>query len=149
MDLKHLFDMAVTGAEKSFHDDGEIPQIAIAISGNNELIVIPCPWKDERERVVVLYALRSFFKSKRVQQYAFVAEAWASTYNPDRDTLVMPSKSDRRKEVVMVSATDGTNSISGFMDILRPFDGVASLANMELFPEGHGDGALLSLLNDA
>lgn len=147
MDLKHLFDLAVAGAEKSFLDDGEIPQTAIAISGKNELIIVPCPWRNDEDRLGVLNALRAMFKQHSVRYYAFVSEAWMGEYDPDN--VVMPSKSERRKEVVIVSATDGTKSIAGIMDILRPFDGPASLTEIKLFSEGYGDGALLSLLNDA
>jgi hypothetical protein len=113
-------------AECTFAARGEVLSMFVAVSGR-EMHLIVTPFRDEEEKVAMLWTLRKAFKDFGVTHYAMVSEAWAALVDPKlepRWTELPPSKRNNRQEMVTVLVADKTGIIgSAERMIERPFDG--------------------------
>ena len=118
MDFKELVKTAEIGAIKTFTNDGEVMQVALAVNRHDEMIAIACPWSDPRERRVILDALKTVFATHGVKHYVVISEVWTLEQRRG-DAPVLPSESERRRECVMVAGTDGKERVLITREILR------------------------------
>lgn len=123
MDLNKLIEFVVTGAKAAFDKDGEVHPTTFAISGEDQVMIIPSSWGSAEERAQMLTNLKQLFQEYKVKRYVMVNEAWMRSVGPGDDLSVAPSKSDNREECLIISGTDGIKRAFELFDIVRPFDG--------------------------
>lgn len=97
----------------------EIAPMFVAVDRAGQSIVALTPWDGEEAKAAILDALRAKFREIGVVRYGVVSEAWMLSVAPG-DPVIAPSKSDRRVEVVIVSAVEsGSDPISVTLPIIR------------------------------
>jgi hypothetical protein len=122
---------------------------------NRPPVIMAMPWTSERQKMAAIHAVRSAIQHFRpiVDSYSFMSEAWIAVQDtPPRDSDLMPSQREDRKEAVIITCF---NKDTGFMrsfEIKRAPDATVSELVADLNAPGKEDrfeGRLYNLFEDA
>jgi hypothetical protein len=108
--LSNLADLAGEHAKRVLVDLGQrlMPQwVLVDAKGAH---VIGTPWRDDREKELMIERMRKEMRKRKVTAYSLVVEAWAAAAPPGwkEGEPRMPNwKRPDRREVVVAFATDG------------------------------------------
>jgi len=114
-DLISLKEFTEKETLRIFHDIGmnvgedEATPTWFCLDKDDKLIIAMTPWGSEFEKTITVELLRKKFKEDNVKAYAFVSEAWASTYSNeevDDPNRIQPSQRDDRKEILSIVGQD-------------------------------------------
>ena len=96
---------------------------------NDEMALVPVKWANETEKQIVLAGVRHVAKELGATMALTLSEAWAveapdniKTVEAGRECMKRqdpPSESPRRKEIVIICATDGERTIGKSLSIER------------------------------
>jgi hypothetical protein len=106
-------------------DGASILPTFVIESASGAIAIIATPWTSERDKEMVVYALRATMRKAGVVRYSFVSEAWMATAPPGAEFNArladheMPSQRPDRVEVVIISASDKTEVKSAMLRIVR------------------------------
>jgi hypothetical protein len=151
-DLEALLAMAGDYAEFVLVDqhDKELMPTFHMITIEGESMLAPTPWRDEDDKRMMLAALRSIMKDRKVVRYSMVSEAWSARqpkdWKPGQDVGPAPGERPDRKEVVIAVAADKARTVSRSWDIVRGESG--SIVKLVLDKEHTGvqEGRMGNLL---
>lgn len=129
----------------------ELTPVFIELTPDNKIDILMVPFGDGDQKDFIAAMLRAKFKKDRAVAYIHVSEAWMLDYpaNALKSEMMRPSKSERRKEVVIVCGQhiDGS-CIMQMAEILRDDNNKRSLgepnAPTEITSLGGRFGTLLS-----
>jgi hypothetical protein len=114
--------------------------------------IMPAPFSDERSKAAFIAAMREAMKAFKpsVVNYAFLSEAWTLEQDHEpREGDLPPSESERRKEVVIVSAGDHERATMKMWEIIRDDQArVTELAEWKAYTPDHFEGRLFNLLDE-
>lgn len=163
MTLRELTEHAADFARKAFKGQGYISPMWVGERPNGERIVIATDmdFNSAKEKDAAAAAVRHMLKEKGAAQYFYISEAWMVSSVPgaelpkdEQDKALELARQNRlkehpdRREVVVVEASNGTETIMGWFYILRPEHGEPSLSPFEYGPQGvQSTGRLANMLN--
>lgn len=120
---------------------------------NRPPVIMATPWRDDREKMATVRAVRSAIKQFRpiVDSYSFTSEAWIAVQNhAPRASDLMPSEREDRREAVIITCFNKDDGFLRAYEIKRGPDARVT----ELTPErepGRFDrieGRLYNLFDD-
>ena len=117
------------------------------VQNKNETSLIGTPWRNQNEKEIMVETMRLMFKTRKVESYSFISEAWSATESLDAPTGLTPSQREDKREVVIVSAFDRQGGKIQCYEIKRGPD--AMVTELALDPHGPEDnlsGRLYNLL---
>jgi hypothetical protein len=113
--------------------------------------IMQLPWRDDREKIVMLAAVRAAMREFRgdVVNYSIVSEAWVITQDhAPRPGDLAPADSDKRREMVFAVAADRQDTRLRGWEIVRGPDAVvANLVEDKAGPPEHMEGRMGELLS--
>lgn len=85
-----------------------IMPVFILLDRKNKVHIIGTPFNDEKEKDMTAAFIREQAKELGATAYVHVSEAWVTTVSPSTPAsdIVQPSKSEARREVLMVAGED-------------------------------------------
>lgn len=88
---------------------------------DGERVLIMTPWANDFEKQLILAHIRKAMRKQQTISYSLLVETWAAFYPNFKEgqPYVRPSKREDREELVMVIATDGTNTKMRDFKIIR------------------------------
>jgi hypothetical protein len=95
-----------------------------ALESAEGLTVHGCPWKNDKEKVILGTAVKLECQRRKVFQYSFVCEAWALELASVKELHLRPSKDPRRIEVVIAMAVNRQEKKIRQWKIERSEDGI-------------------------
>jgi hypothetical protein len=98
------------------------------------VIVVGTPWDSDSDKDLAAFFMRQMLKRERATGYSFMSEAWVTTQAID-EPYIQPRLSDKRREVVIVSACTRKASRVQVYEMIRGPDAVVT----ELKPEPRND----------
>jgi hypothetical protein len=108
-----------------FKQKSLIPAFSI-LKPDQTVAIVGTPWANDEEKKTMLLWMKQYLKDEGSIAYCVVGEAWLATYSQVelRNDFVMPSKSDRRIEVVIAVAADREgHKVMRAHEIIRNTDG--------------------------
>jgi hypothetical protein len=135
--LEALVHRASRKAEKMFNKHGGFDMFWLVDSQiDGQGFILSPVIEQEQESGEVAQRIRTLFRDRRVWRYVQVTEAW--TLNDPNDAVPAGTLANHpdRKEIVMLNASDGRESIVGIREIVRPERGKPYLAKLEIMPSG-------------
>lgn len=102
-------------------------------------IIIPAPWKDDREKLSYLAGCRMLAVAFGGTAFSSLSEGWAKMLDEDgHDDGVTPAQSPERREVVICVATDGKHTEGAMWQMIRdkPDGKVISLVRHDMAADG-------------
>jgi hypothetical protein len=97
-----------------------------ALESAEGLTVHGCPWKNDKEKVILGTAVKLECQRRKVFQYSFVCEAWALELASVKELHLRPSKDPRRIEVVLALAVNRQEKKIRQWKIERSEDGICT-----------------------
>jgi hypothetical protein len=85
-------------------------------------VIMATPWSNDREKALTFRAVRAALKTVRpfVENYSFMTEAWIAVQNHrPRETDLMPSEREDRKECVIITFGDHDGCTMRAFEIMR------------------------------
>lgn len=99
----------------------------VVLPGDATDAVIPCAWHDDREKTIVVSAIKVACRQFEATAIMYLGEAWMlslpSGTDPNDPALPRPSQSPERIEVVQIMATDGRETIGRTLEMKRDAGG--------------------------
>jgi hypothetical protein len=149
--LEQLVDSGINHARHILLDQREpaMQTLYTLITDQNELILLPCTFKNDFEKDVTVAAVKATAALSNAVMALYVAEAWMLKLPPpltpwhakrQMENLPRPSQSPDRIEVVHALATDGTTTLSRTLQMVRnkPGGKLMSLVPMPELEDGEG-----------
>ena len=128
------------------------------VLASGEMALVPVKWANETEKQVVLAGVRHVAKELDAVMALTMSEAWAVEAPKDIKTIEAgrewmnrqdpPSENPRRKEIVIICATDGERTIGKSLAIERNKHTrkIDRLSESEPSLAGHFEGRLIDVL---
>lgn len=124
---------------------GEITPMFTIVDAAGKVTVAATPWNDDEEKVALVKTVRAEMRRIGATHYGFVSEAWSISVQPG-DPHIAPSQSDRRVEVVIISAADSAGvKLTCSAEIIRAPGAAPRLAEPKW--ADHATGRMTSLLD--
>jgi hypothetical protein len=120
--LDEMLDVVERGAHRIVEArPRQLPQIMHGFREVGPDVLVDVAYDGDLQKQLALARVRSIFREHGVKAYAAMAEAWMVQGSTDEpvDTSVRPSQSPRRREVVILSATDGMGAKGRLLGIER------------------------------
>jgi len=147
-----LLDEMAKDAFARFGSSGTLAATFLVVPSAGKAFMVAPGWEDNEMKARMLVELRAMFREMGVVRYAVVTEAWVAPLVDDpRGQVVRPGEHPSRKEVISLVAVErGGEKLSGYREILRPWDGSKpTFGPIEIHNgEGAPVGRLLTLLDD-
>jgi hypothetical protein len=106
MSLNELAESAAQHAKNVLLDQPGASLIpTFLIQGRDRTTIVGAPFDGELEKDIVANAIRFTLKHERADSYSFMSEAWVTTQLRG-EPYIQPSKSDKRREIVVIIAVD-------------------------------------------
>jgi hypothetical protein len=123
LEITDVMHWAVEKAKKVFYDCGYHENILIGYTESGTE-VIGLNYHDDIEKEAELRFARWLFSDVGVQAYVHIAEAWVVKLEKGESLEAPPSKSPKRREVLIVMAISKTQKLACHMGIRRDGDKV-------------------------
>lgn len=149
--LQEMAKMAYDTSKKIIEEKGggeELTPAFLALMPDESITIMLCPIFHEEAKEAISQLLRMKFKELGVLAYIHVSEAWQVSYGPNEERPnIEPSKSERRKEVVIIAGQHiSGETFTSSIDILRDDNNVRSLAPFEVDPDIKPSGGRFATL---
>lgn len=123
-----LISLAYTGAKRIIESDPEdkrevTPMAFIYAFG--AVAPLPLPWRNDRDKDRMMYALRKVCEQPEVSAYAIVSEAWMVSVTPTEESAlnVMPSQHPRRVECIQITTQERGHQMQMASAVIERKDG--------------------------
>src|SRR6187401_2070461 len=80
-DAERLFQFLSVFAQDQFLRTGEVKAMFDGVRADGERVIIPAPWGDDREKDLILEAVRIAFRGLGVVRYGMLSEVWMARYD--------------------------------------------------------------------
>jgi hypothetical protein len=131
--------------------DKQIPPTFVLVTADDEMTIIPAPWKNSEQRSMALNVLKFTMKRTQVVAYSVVSEAWMAREpkDPRKWSGKIPSEHPNKKEVILIIAVNKIDRLSIAYDIVRgKKDIVIDLIKFGEMNKENLFGDLITLLDD-
>jgi hypothetical protein len=117
------------------------------IQGRDRTMLVGAPFDGELEKDITADAIRFVLKQEHAVSYSFMSEAWV-TFQAVGEPYIQPSKSDKRREAVVVLAVDrGGGGRMQTYEIERNNQGVVIELKAQPGFDGPQDGRFANLFD--
>jgi hypothetical protein len=90
-------------------------------------LIAATPWGGDKEKQILVFAIRQLLRDKKAESYSFMSEAWSATEDANHPNPLMPRDREDKREVVIINAYDrlGFGAMRVY-EIKRGDDGVVT-----------------------